>query len=95
MFNIDLHLHVIHLNLSVPYMKKTIPDVNQHHIAPIRLDSLRYKASLYTTGQINSSQHIVVIHPQGNTGNFTTQCRDARSEEVKLFLNFMNNFERQ
>ena len=60
----------------------TIPDVNQHHNAPVHLDSLRNRASLYNTGQANSSRHIVVIHAHGNTDDVTTQCRDARSEVV-------------
>ena len=60
----------------------TIPDVNQHHNAPVHLDSLRNRASLCNTGQANSSRHIVVIHAHGNTDDVTTQCRDARSEVV-------------
>ena len=64
-------------------MKNTITYVNQHHNAPIRLDSLRNRASLYNTGQANSSRHIFVIHAHENTDDVTTQCRDARSEVVK------------
>ena len=60
----------------------TTPDVNQHHNAPVHLDSLRNRASLYNTGQANSSRHNVVIHAHGNTDDVTTQCRDARSEGV-------------
>ena len=69
----------------------TIPDVNQHHNAPVHLDSLRNRASLCNTGQANSSRHIVVIHAHGNTDDVTTQCRDARSEVVNykhLVLNY-------